>query len=107
MTIRTDEIEHRIGEIQGILLESHYHSSGFVADQIKKLTNLKITFKDFENYTEKAIEIRQEILDNLKLLLKKTLQNEEPYMLEDIKLILYPASKRIFNDRRSNIAYRI
>ena len=108
MTTRTREIENKIGEIQGVLLTAHHaHSSGFIADQILDLTNLKITYAEFDDYVEKATEIKQEILDKLKLLLKKTLANEEPYSLEDIKEIVFILPERTFHDRSSCIAYYI
>lgn len=109
MSKRTDAIEYRLGEIQGILLEAHHHNSGFIADQIKELTNLQITHKDFLVYTEKAIEIRQEILDKLKALLVKTLRKEDALSLEEIKEISNRDKiiQRAFGDRTSQVVYHI
>ena len=105
---RSDEIENRIGSIQGVLLEAyHHHNSGFIADKIQELTNLQVTYKDFENYTEKAVEIRQDILDKLKLLLAKTMAKKKPYSLEDIKKIVEQPKERVFNERMSHVTYYI
>ena len=108
MTTRTREIENKIAEIQGCLLGAyHAHNSGFIADQIKDLTKMQITYADFDNYAEKAAEIKQDILDKLKLLLKKTLENEKPYNLDDIKDIVQVLPARTFHDRSSCVFYYI
>lgn len=107
---RTDEIEMKIGNIQNVLLNAHHHhihESGYVGEKIRELTNLKITHKDFDDYVERAIEMRQEILDKLKLLLKKTLNNDTPHSLEDIKQIVVVKKKRAFDDRPTSVFYEI
>jgi len=107
---RTDEIEKRIGNIQNVLLDAHHHhthQSGYVGDLITELTNLQITYNDFDNYVEKAIEMRQEILDKLKVLLKKTLNNDTPHSLEDIKQIVITKRERAFDDRPTSVFYEI
>ena len=108
MSKRTQEIENKIGDIQGVVLSAHhYHSSGFIAEKIQELTNLQITYAEFDDYAEKAIELKTVTLNKLKLLLKKTLNNEEPYNLEDIKEIVQVLPERTFHDRSSCIAYYI
>lgn len=106
---RSDEIEMKIGAIQNVLLDAHHHAhkSGYVGALINSLKNLKITYEDFEKYVEQAIEMRQEILEKLKLLLKKTLDNDTPHSLEDIKQIIIVPKKRSFNDRPTSVFYEI
>ena len=97
---RIEEIEYRIGEIQGLLLAAHHnHNSGFIGEQIKHLTTLQITYKDFNNYTEKAVEIKQDILEKLKVLLSKTLEKKTPYSLEEIKGIVARPRPRLFDEK--------
>lgn len=104
-----EKIEQKIGEIQGALLTAHhhYHSSGFIADQIKELTNMQITHKVFEEYVEQALDIRQETLDKLRLLLSRTLDSKVPYSLEEIKKISQVLPTRAFEGHTSNITYYI
>lgn len=107
---RADEIEIKIGNIQNVLIDAHHghaRESGYVGDLIHELTNLKITYEEFDNYVELAIDMRQEILDKLKLLLKKTLNNDTPHNLEDIKQIIVVPKKRSFNDRPTSMFYEI
>ena len=107
---RTDEIEVKIGNIQNVLLDAnhnHANSSGYVGDLINELTNLKITYEDFDVYVERAIDMRQEILDKLKLLLKKTLNNDTQHSLEDIKQIVSVPKKRTFEGRPTSLFYEI
>jgi hypothetical protein len=107
---RIDEIEIKIGNIQNVLLDAyhnHTHGSGYVGNLIHELINLKITYGEFGNYVEQAIEMRQEILDKLRLLLKKTLDNDTPHSLEDIKQIIVVSKKRSFNDRPTSVFYEI
>ena len=109
MSKRTQEIVNKIGEIQGALLTAHhhYHNSGFIAEQIRDLTKMQITYAEFDNYVEQAAEIKQDVLDKLKLLLKKTLENEEPHSLDDIKGFIQVLPERTFHDRSSCVVYHI
>lgn len=80
---RSEQIEDKIGKIQGALLSAHHsHSSGFIAEQIKELTNLKITYDEYQEYYETALNIRQDILEKL----KRLLQHQKP-TLEEIKMV--------------------
>lgn len=106
---RTDEIEIKIGNIQNVLLDAyhHTHNSGYVGDLIRELTNLKVTGEEFDSYVGLATEMRKEILDKLKLLLKKILINDTTHSLEDIKQIIVVPKKRSFNDRPTSVFYEI